>query len=110
MKRTMLRYCSGWVGLLFSASLCADPIINRDPTAPALQVQSSTKNVTEKPNYILQSILVDGGRRIALINDMFVSEGDMVNNAKVIAIHKNSVDLMESGQKVTIYLFGEIQE
>ncbi len=111
MNLTGVKFCCVVIGCFFYASLYADIPLSRDPTAPAFSITASpSKQAADKPNYVVKSILVDGSRRIALINDKFVSKGDMVNNAEIIAIHKNSVDLMESGQKITVYLFDAMQE
>ncbi|WP_238552842.1 hypothetical protein, partial [Legionella oakridgensis] len=55
--------------------------------------------------YQLQSIIIGRSRRLALINDQFVSIGDSIGSAVVIAIDRNSVVLSESGRKLKIDLF-----
>lgn len=81
----------------------------RDPTTPVTYTEGSSKN--EKVGYDLQSIIIGRTRPLALVNDKFVTIGDMIDNAKVIAINRNSVILEDSTQRITLYLFDRsIQE
>jgi hypothetical protein len=110
-RRLLFNVCfCGLSVLLPIAVVRADASISRDPTAPAIVSGVTVKSEGGGVAYQLQSIMIDGDRRIALINDKFVSQGDLVNNAEVLAINKNSVVLVESGQKITLYLFEGVQE
>jgi MSHA biogenesis protein MshK len=84
-----------------------EPAKMRDPTQPAI-VDSITPDLKEKKKediYTLQSIIVSPTRRIALINDQFVSIGDWIGQEKVELIENNKVVLSRQGQKKTLYLF-----
>ena len=77
----------------------SSPMIKRDPTKPF------TGNAEVTGQLELRSILIGTGRRIALINDTFVQVGDTIGPAKVIAIQRDSVILIDSGKTETLYLF-----
>lgn len=74
------------------------PTIN-DPTRPF------TGKVEISGKLELRSILIGSGRRLALINDTFVQVGDTIGSAKVIAIQRDFVVLIDSGKTETLYLF-----
>ena len=72
-----------------------------DPTRPKVS------NLTEEADlYSIQSIIIAPNRRLAIINGITVGVGSELNGARVIAIHKNPVILLRSGQRKTLYLFG----
>lgn len=80
--------------------------ITRDPTQPAV-IENTVSNdkATKRSLYDLQSIIIGKTRRLALINDRFVSVGDVVGDAKVVVIDKNRVVLSEGERQLTLYLF-----
>lgn len=82
-----------------SSTTHASSEITRDPTRPF------SGKVLVSGRLDLKSILIGKGRRIALINDTFVKEGEQVGTAKIIAIHPDSVVLIDSGRTETLYLF-----
>ena len=101
--------------MIFMQNLCAQKVsvmpnykqsevnvAKRDPTAP-----TNTEHVDneDQTHLKLKSILVGKTRQVALINDTFVSVGDTIGTAKVVAIRDNSVILLDSGVTITLTLF-----
>jgi len=74
----------------------------RDPTQPARFDASNNKS---KGGLQIRSIIIGKTRRVALINDTFVQIGDRIGTATVLSISKNSVDLIDAGRTVRLYLF-----
>lgn len=105
--RWVLVFCITGLITLISTTITAEVVVGRDPTQPAtFNVIIDKKQAgTPTAGYQLQSILISKDRSLALINDKFVSVGDVIGSAKVIGIDRNSVILSESGRKLTIYLF-----
>jgi type II secretory pathway component PulC len=54
----------------------------------------------------LSGIVSDGRRSLAIINDMLVGEGDMIEDKKIIKIKSRSVVVRESGREYTLRLEG----
>lgn len=78
--------------------------IAHDPTRP-VNMSSGSNSQIPIGIYELKSIIIGKGRRLALINDKFVGVGDSIGGAKVINIDRNSVVILEAGQRRTIHLF-----
>lgn len=109
MKRSSRLRGILWSFILLSVTANAMSFPRHDPTAPAILSEASAQNA--KIGYDLQSILIKHPRPLALINNKFVTEGDIIDNAKVISIRRNAVILDDSTQKITLYLFDQsIQE
>ncbi|AHE68381.1 hypothetical protein [Legionella oakridgensis] len=99
----LFKFCLTIIIILLSWEVLAQVAKERDPTRPAVQIGSIKDTSVER--YQLQSIIIGRSRRLALINDQFVSIGDSIGSAVVIAIDRNSVVLSESGRKLKIDLF-----
>ena len=105
MKTRRLWLLCGWLGI-WQAPGYSQVITLRDPTQPVIP-----EHMVEIPKdnmetvYVLQSIIISPSRKLALINDKYVRVGDMIGEAKVEAIEKNYVILLQAGRKQTIYLF-----
>lgn len=70
----------------------------RDPTAPQAMPNSAYNG------YVLMAIMSSPDKHIAVINDKIVHEGDLVDNAKVLAIHDNTVELDSPNGRLTLTL------
>ena len=111
-SRPVLLFCLISLITILSMRVYAQTNIGHDPTRPAISVQQiggdkqgGGDKKTIVAGYEVQSIIIGNARRLALVNNKFVSIGDTVGGAKVVAIDRNSVVLSESGRKLTIYLF-----
>ncbi len=105
--RSLFYFCliPGFI-LLWNQSVNSQAPTLRDPTQPAITEFVETDKTKQKEDeYVLQSIIISPTRRVALINDNYVSVGDHIGEDKVVAIRTNSVVLSRPGQKRTIYLF-----
>ncbi|GGI85112.1 hypothetical protein [Legionella impletisoli] len=101
----LFKFCLILVFPLLSGKINAATEQLRDPTRPSLYRNLEPKGDKKNQSYNLQSVIIGKSRRMALINDKFVTVGDVVGDAKVVAIERNSVVLSESGRRLTIYLF-----
>ncbi|KTD82582.1 hypothetical protein [Legionella waltersii] len=75
-----------------------------DPTKPP--VFSETQESNANNEFQLQSIFIGPMRYLAMINGQMVGVGSSIGGARLLAIGKNHVVLLQSGQKKIIYLFG----
>lgn len=95
----MSGYQLAWItALTFAAD--ASPASLPDPTRPAdygstppMTQQPSTRNETSQPDWNLTAIRISDTRRIAIINDQLVREGQRVDGAEVVSITPETVVL-----------------
>lgn len=73
----------------------------KDPTLPTSALSTQK---TDQQQWILSSILNAPHRRIAIINGKSLSVGDVINNARIIAINKNTVKLDTNKKAVILTL------
>lgn len=76
----------------------------RDPTQPPIATEQTEEG--GKTVFKLNSIVIGKHRRIATINDQFVSVGDRIAGAKVVSIRANRVTLLIGGKVLQLYLVG----
>lgn len=81
-----------------------------DPTTPLLlntTVQQSAQNLFSLlSTYRVTSILIRPNMKVAVINSRQVREGDLIGNAEVVKIDKNSVTLAVAGEQQVLELYG----
>jgi MSHA biogenesis protein MshK len=82
----------------------------QDPTRPPSWMTGAAEINTSKKVLILQQILISDNRKIAVINDTLVSEGDMIEGAKVNRIDPDWVSIVRSGRRITLRLVPTIKE
>lgn len=72
----------------------------QDPTQPSnfLAAASTTSVLT------LESILISGDRRVAVINGTAVAEGEFTDGVKVVSIEKDSVRVVRGGSVLKLML------
>ena len=76
-----------------------------DPTRPGKFVaQNEAGEISLSEQFQLHSVLISSQRRVAIINDKSVEEGDQVDGATVKRIDKNHVDLVKNGARFTVVL------
>lgn len=85
------------MALLTSYSIAA--LALTDPTRPQGFQQQASKQTLK-----LESVLIGESRKVAVINGKVVAEGDMVSDAKVLRINKQSVQLSRGGVTSTLAL------
>ena len=93
--------------------------ILRDPMQPAhaAKTDAVTKAIIKKPQVkpakamklSAISYTVDAPSRSAIINDLWVKHGSVVNGATVLHIGDNEVELVRNGKKFTVYLVPNIK-
>ena len=87
--------------LLFLISLDARAM--RDPTRPA---NYAADGVSVVNGYMLNSVMISAKRKLALVNDTFVKQGDSIDGAKVIKIQSNSVILSKREHQFEVKMLG----
>ncbi len=82
-----------WIVAVVITLSCAQAWAGRlvDPTRPPWIEQPSAN--ASHPSAGLQAILLDGPRKMALIDGRLWSTGTRIGAERVVAIHHNSVDL-----------------
>ena len=74
-----------------------------DPTRPSDHIGGSAATVANK-GLTLESILVSGTRRVAVINGAAVQQGDTVGMARIISIGRERVRVVQDGQTLDLSL------
>lgn len=91
--------CFSTIGFYSSSSFSA-----QDPTRPPSWMTKSTAVKMSTEALTLQQILISKNRKVAVINEKPVSEGDMIEGAKVKEIDRDWVKVMRSGRYVKLQL------
>lgn len=78
----------------------------RDPTEP-LDASLIGSASDASGMFQLQTIIVAPSRILAMIDGQMVGVGSEIHGARVLAIGKNHVVLLQGGQKKTLFLFGK---
>jgi len=84
-----------------------------DPTRPPAWLGNSIQAAPQQSagqSYLLQQILVSEQRRLAIINGELVSEGQSIQNARVVNISFDKVVLRVGSKKKTLTLAPETKE
>lgn len=77
------------------------PIFSR---APFDLVPVAARKEASRPEFKLEAIVIEGPRRLALINGQIVAEGDEIEGARVLSIAKGQVLLMYAEQALRLVL------
>ena len=104
----MFRTCRAIAGALTLLAMAgvsaADVPVLKDPTRPLRSTASAGKPVSdpvERPT--LESVLIGGGRRFAIINGSRMAEGDERHGVKVLEIRPGGVVVSVNGSsRVTL--------
>jgi MSHA biogenesis protein MshK len=98
MRALLLLLFSFWLtSVTFAGQL-------QDPTRPQF---ANPKAPTQVSEYELNAIILSVDRRIAVINGKSLRVGDMVEDAKVVAIEPNTVQLLGSNGRITLTLLNQ---
>jgi hypothetical protein len=81
-----------------------------DPTRPVAFVAPTGKQQQEENKLQLQAIFSGGGRREAVINGRAVKVGDMVDQAKILAIGPGRVSFVKNGEKGELVLLPTVSK
>ena len=95
----LLLPCLSFVVVLISAHAEAQ----RDPTRPSGHAGVSDAAAANK-GLSLESILVSGERKVAVINGAVVQQGDTVGMARVISIGRERVRVVQDGRSLDLSL------
>ncbi len=92
-----------------AASALASPPTDptRPPTSAEIQVFLGGENAASQPEeqrWQLQSVLISDKRRLAIINDRRITEGDQIDSAEVLAIHPGRVELRYRSERIVLTL------
>ena len=101
------------LGLIFSFYSHGADII-RDPTAPLVGLSGVARNIdnnedSKKTNtsLILQGVLIENGRKIAVINNRLLRVGEEIEGYKVISIVDYGADLSLEEETLSLSLISE---
>lgn len=102
------------LGSVHHGVMAADSMANNDlqqlvdPTAPFSMgsSQPAVNLFSLLSTYKINSILIRPNMKVAIINSRQVREGDIIGNAEVVSIDKNSVTLMVAGEQQVLELYG----
>jgi len=97
-----LLYCFIILGVVIQSTLLYAAML--DPTYPAMDLNKKQKT---QMLYQLSEIIISGNRKVAVINGNPQKIGDDIFGNKLIAIHKNTVQLQGPGGKITLFLMGK---
>lgn len=100
---------SGVYSLNASAQIGAEEEVLRDPTAPLFSTAGSQPQAnlfSLVSSYKVTSILLRPNMKVAVINSRQVREGDIIGNAQVVKIDKNTVTLQVAGEDQVLELYG----
>lgn len=77
-----------------------------DPTRPAFLSEKKVikKQIIVEKRLILNSTFVSNNRKVAIINDNVVSEGDTVDNALILRISRNFVQVKRNRKELILRL------
>ncbi len=105
MHRKLQRWMMATLGLSGLVPLALASALS-DPTRPANRdtAGSVRKVMPDNRAWVLSSTLVAPQRRVAVINGRLVSEGELVDGAKVIEIRKLKVLIQVPGRRITLQL------
>lgn len=84
---------------LIFVMICSGVAALNDPTRPS--AYRSTESVQ---SFQLESVLISGTRKIAVISGKVVTEGESVKGFAVVKINKDSVEGQSRGKIVTLTL------
>lgn len=98
------------VQLIFFVAMTEALAQFRDPTEPLVSDNAFEGVLGQDASKInasfnLQSILLSKARRLTTINGKLLSVGSEIDGARVLAIDKNRVILLQGERKITLYLF-----
>ena len=91
------------VSCLLGAILNVDAENLPDPTRPL----EYTGPVRQQEALQLNSILISGERKVAVINGVQLSENQWLGDKRVIRIQSNQVTLVHQGQTIILSLYGK---
>ncbi len=105
MQRKLQRRIMATLGLFCLVPLALASALS-DPTRPANtdKAGSGRKVIPDTRSWVLSSTLVAPQRRVAVINGRLVSEGELVDGARVIEIRKLKVLIQVPGRRITLQL------
>lgn len=93
------------VGTLDAAARDAVPL--RDPTTPPNRVGGEAR----LPGVDVSSVIYGEGRRVAVVNNIPLAEGEEVDGIKVVSITKTGVTVRKGNQKYFLpVIFGTIKQ
>jgi MSHA biogenesis protein MshK len=75
----------------------------RDPTRPPIE-RSAAPAKASAPALRVEAILIDGARRVAVVDGKVVREGDRVGAALITAIEAGAIEYSRDGRKHAVKL------
>lgn len=110
--RLMQALASGALSMLALSALAAGDAMLPDPTRPPdSMIGLSSSGLPLAPvEPRLQSVMIGGGRRSAIIDGRQYKVGDKVGDARLVRISEGEVILSNSGGRQTMRLFPSVKK
>lgn len=102
------RACTPFIGLVLSLAASAAMAQGAglsDPTRPPVAIEQQGGANSPPAGRQLQSVLLSGGRRLAVIDGTMVSLGGMLGDARVVKISETEVVLKSGEETETLKLY-----
>jgi MSHA biogenesis protein MshK len=80
----------------------------RDPTRPPFMSAKGAGGKTERPGWILQSVLISPERRYAIINGEVIQLGGSIAGAELVAVAEGRVTLRTPDGLRIVHLFPDV--
>lgn len=97
---------SVFAAILLSLAVASSPAQLPDPTRRV--ALSATVAPQADQAFRLQSTVIRGEERVAMVNGQRVREGDLVDDARVIRIDHGAIEIVRHGNRSAVTLFTEI--
>ncbi|MBV1776371.1 hypothetical protein KSF73_11680 [Burkholderiaceae bacterium DAT-1] len=106
MAHALTRWCLALICMVGTqAGTLPDPM--QPPAAVSKHADANVANPADV--LVLQSVLLNGAKRIAVINGQHLKQGDQVNGYVVIAIRSGQAELSDGKSKLTLTVFSDIK-
>ena len=88
--------------LLLLCCLIPAPVFAGDPTRPP-DLAPAAQEIVHAPLH-LSMVLTEGDRRRVVINGKLMAVSDWIGNARLVAIHDDSVVVRQAGKRIVLKL------
>jgi len=99
--------CNKILGICISIVLSGAAWANESLPDPTRPLEYSGVRQAQPQQLVLNSILISGERKIAVINGQQLIESQWIADKQVIRIHSDSVTLRHQGQTIVLTLYGK---
>jgi hypothetical protein len=106
VSKRYLKVLQGVFGGVVCLTVFGSAFAFRDPTEPPAELYEVKKETPAQPRFIVTAIFIAGHKRLAIVNDALVRQGDKIGKKEVKQIDPYSVILSGENGEMTLYLLG----